>query len=845
MAEVIVKMRYHFLALIFFVSVLFFVSSCDIQDVQYSADCGQCTPWESVGCGPDYGCEEGEMKQSRQCTGDIFSDERPARAGGEIPLSPPEGVQFSLGDVPPSCIKACVPHDDCPIDHAIPPTCEYLTDGQCLEDPESPNTVELVCEQELECSGYNECYTYPSNEYCGGTHEGEFGDPSMGDCFCVGDGICHDGTDGEGDYGENAENSLDCQECVDGTTDYCDSGLPGICADGLVTCEGSNWGDCVANINPGDYAEDCDDSELLDEDCDGWANSNDLDCINPPECGDEIIEGDEVCECGPDQDCGSDDDDVNGVTCEDLGYAGGSLRCADCLSFYTGLCTVDEPVCGDGFCEPPEDAVSCPEDCESTEICDNGIDDDEDGLIDCNDIYDCLGDPACAPEEDCELNEIVHFEYSAQNFHPEPGQLFVKDYTRIEVIESFNYYDGDGEGFYWGEFTAEIVGPIFSVPDGSFEWDNVEFYNKFSACAAPTCRINGVCTEDEDCWNCPIDCGVTSGNYDGNCGDLSWAYNSYGSYGSACEHPRCFRTYNNPSSDYKGARKLVNWGTDQNALVLKTPYPYGESSDSESPFWEQYIKNDHINMWGDGVCPDQADLEECVSTGDRQFHNYVTWIYVGDTYMKVFDYTNDDSFSINVWNGCGVGNFDEELCYWDRDSNYLGDYSTGTGNWEVVLTKGWNVIEIMGFNDEGPATYKYSTEPFKDDPHVVAISSDGPMDLPPTRINNPVGAFIYLSTDDPIRSNSATLTNFCNQLGFDYLIDYGEGEDSWRNWWYTGPDPNNCLAMGDYTEVVLEGEWCLVDEYKPYATWIECSSDFAPLQGGIWNTFVNFFRALF
>jgi len=480
------------------------------------------------------------------------------------------------------------------------------------------------------------------------------------------------------------------------------------------------------------------------------------------------------------------------------------------------------------------------------EICDDGIDNEGDGYTDCEDS-DCINDPACAPEEDCELNEIVHFEYVAQNFHPEPGQLFVKDYTRIEVIESFNYYDGDGEGFLWGEFTAEIVGPIFSVPDGTFEWDNVQFYNKFSACAAPTCRINGVCTEDEDCWNCPIDCGVTSGNYDGNCGDLSWVYNSYGSYGSACEHPRCFRTYNNPSSDYKGARKLVDWGTDQSATVLKTPYPYGESSDSESPFWEQYIKNDHINKWGDGVCPDQADLEECVSTGDRQFHNYVTWIYVDDTYMKVFDYTNDDSFSINVWNGCGVGNFDEELCYWDRDSNYLGDYSTGTGNWEAVLTKGWNVIEIMGFNDEGPATYKYSTEPFKDDPHVVAISSDGPIDLPFLNLAGPRGSDIGLSRHSYINPYTNSLTQFCSQAGFAYLVDYevGEEPDCGANsgWYYTG-DLESCQLMPD--DVLYEDGWCLVDNDPacPYTVWVECSN-VAPLQGGIWNTFVNFFRTLF
>jgi hypothetical protein len=82
---------------------------------QLSPDCGDCTEWENGGCGLS-GCEENEMKQSRSCTGDIFSDERPVMAGqGDdiVPLSPPRGPQFSLGEVPPECIKRCVIHEDC------------------------------------------------------------------------------------------------------------------------------------------------------------------------------------------------------------------------------------------------------------------------------------------------------------------------------------------------------------------------------------------------------------------------------------------------------------------------------------------------------------------------------------------------------------------------------------------------------------------------------------------------------------------------------------------------------------------------------------------------------------
>jgi beta-glucanase (GH16 family) len=56
--------------------------------------------------------------------------------------------------------------------------------------------------------------------------------------------------------------------------------------------------------------------------------------------------------------------------------------------------------CGDGTCSGPEDSCNCSDDCgpppASESVCDDGLDDDCDGNTDCDDT-DCNGDPACVP----------------------------------------------------------------------------------------------------------------------------------------------------------------------------------------------------------------------------------------------------------------------------------------------------------------------------------------------------------------------------------------------------------------------------------------------------------------
>jgi len=192
-----------------------------------------------------------------------------------------------------------------------------------------------------------------------------------------------------------------------------------LCGDGLVEgdeeCDDGNTidgdGCSAACETEGGPETDCGDG--VDNDADGLVDCADSDCASDPTCapvcGNGLVEGGEECDDGNTIDgdgCTAACEDEAGpeTNCEDRddNDGDGLVDCAD------PDCT-DDPfcLCGNGQPDPGEacddgnnaDGDGCSSDCQveiGPEVCNDGIDNDTDGLVDCADS-DCANDPACMP----------------------------------------------------------------------------------------------------------------------------------------------------------------------------------------------------------------------------------------------------------------------------------------------------------------------------------------------------------------------------------------------------------------------------------------------------------------
>ena len=245
--------------------------------------------------------------------------------------------------------------------------------GQTCGDPATPQLGELCA------NGIDRCYPNQTCR-CESTLVAE--DPST-DIW-----VCFDGYDN------------DCDGKIDGDDEGCWNQLASPFGERALPGGGA---EC-----PPPGVESCDTAG--DEDCDGFADCSDADCFSNPNCT-----------VNREADCsdGSDDGGLSGYAdCDDPTCAGQS-----CGPGNTGVCSPGVPPFESGRCEGGE-----------TLVCDDGVDNDGDDRIDCED-RDCENQACASGAGFCVFGDGP------------PGTVGYCDVPEICTQDaSGNFSDNDGDG---------------------------------------------------------------------------------------------------------------------------------------------------------------------------------------------------------------------------------------------------------------------------------------------------------------------------------------------------------------------------------------------------------------
>lgn len=345
------------------------------------------------GCISDGDCDDGDACTTDRCSG---------RACTHTEINCSDGIACTADTCwEGQCVNdatacECVTDADC--NDGVRCSVDTCVNNVCINDVGACDCfANADCADELACTV----------DFCaGGTC---YHDASACECATAGD--CYDG------LACSVASCLD-RECIFDTSE-CECFSDGECDDRNSctsdTCSGENV--CVHELVAG-----CCGNGV----CDGREDSCEcpVDCkaVSTASCGNG------VCETSDGEDCLTCPEDCNGLQgglvrerfCCGAGGGENPVGCDDARCFEAGVsCTSDpsiEPCCGDGLCTGFETGCNCPEDCGTPALgeirgatCNDGLDNDCDKLVDCDDP-DCMkdavcrmcdGDGVCESGEDC------------------------------------------------------------------------------------------------------------------------------------------------------------------------------------------------------------------------------------------------------------------------------------------------------------------------------------------------------------------------------------------------------------------------------------------------------------
>jgi hypothetical protein len=166
--------------------------------------------------------------------------------------------------------------------------------------------------------------------------------------------------------------------------------LAAVCGNGVIegseACDGPNLGTkTCANLGQGFGG-----GTLT---CTATCQLDTAGCTTGAVCGNGLVEAGESC----------DGNNFGGATCVTLGFLGGQLGCSGACTLMTSGCTnAAAESCTNGVDDDLDGLVDCQDgDCSSNaacggtpENCTDGLDNDQDGAIDCGDL-DCQNHPSC------------------------------------------------------------------------------------------------------------------------------------------------------------------------------------------------------------------------------------------------------------------------------------------------------------------------------------------------------------------------------------------------------------------------------------------------------------------